>query len=60
MLEGIDKGTTTRPQQVLERATTVLDNANSRDDDELEGLGLGEDSDQAREGTKITIWAVSS
>ena len=60
MLAGIDKQTTTVPQQVLQRATTVLDNINSRNDDALKVLGLGEGSDQAKENTNTkTMWAVS-
>jgi hypothetical protein len=61
VLEGIGKQTTTVPQQVLQRATAVLDNANSRNDDALKVLGLGEgSSDQAKDTTNETLWAVSS
>jgi hypothetical protein len=60
VLEGIGKQTTTVPQQVLQRATAVLDNANSRNDDALKVLGLGEGSDQAKDTTNETLWAVSS
>ena len=58
-MEGIDKRTTSGPQQVQQDTTTLVNDVNSGNDDDLEevvlGHGRGEDIDKAEEDTNTTI-----
>ncbi len=58
MLEGIDKRSTTGPQQFMQRAPTVLDSNSLSKDYEMESHA-GEDGDQGIDTTQETLRAVS-
>jgi hypothetical protein len=58
VLEGIDKQTTTGPQQFMQRAPTVLDSDSLSKDDEMES-DAGGDGDQGIDTTQEPLRAVS-